>query len=43
MDQDTFWRLATRGITVEQARGRSTMSGDPDLTTAVTALLAVVA
>ncbi|GAA4621097.1 maleylpyruvate isomerase family mycothiol-dependent enzyme [Actinoallomurus vinaceus] len=43
MDQDTFWRLATRGITVEQARGRSTVSGDPELTTAITALLAVVA
>ncbi|MFI0449784.1 maleylpyruvate isomerase family mycothiol-dependent enzyme [Actinomadura sp. 6N118] len=43
MDQDTFWRLATRGITVEQARQRSTASGDPELTTAITALLAVVA
>ncbi|MEV0407682.1 maleylpyruvate isomerase family mycothiol-dependent enzyme [Actinoallomurus sp. NPDC050550] len=43
MDQDTFWRLATRGVTVEQARERSTVSGDPELTTAVTALLAVVA
>jgi uncharacterized protein (TIGR03083 family) len=42
MDQDTFWRLATRGITVAQARGCSTASGDPDLTTAITALLAVV-
>ncbi|MEU9867016.1 maleylpyruvate isomerase family mycothiol-dependent enzyme [Actinomadura sp. NPDC048021] len=43
MDQDTFWRLATRGITVEQARQRSTVSGDAELTKAVTALLAVVA
>ncbi|TDC58538.1 maleylpyruvate isomerase family mycothiol-dependent enzyme [Actinomadura sp. KC345] len=43
MDQDTFWRLATRGITVEQARQRSTTSGDTDLTAAITALLAVVA
>jgi uncharacterized protein (TIGR03083 family) len=43
MDQDTFWRLATRGITVEQARQRSTASGDPELTMAITALLAVVA
>ncbi|WP_433476955.1 maleylpyruvate isomerase family mycothiol-dependent enzyme [Spirillospora sp. CA-142024] len=43
MDQDTFWRLATRGITVEQARKRSTAAGDPELTGAITALLAVVA
>jgi uncharacterized protein (TIGR03083 family) len=43
MDQDTFWRLATRGITEEQARQRSTASGDPELTTAITALLAIVA
>lgn len=43
MDQDTFWRLATRGITVEQARQRSTTSGDAELTKAITALLAVVA
>ena len=43
MDQDTFWRLATRGITEEQARRLSTATGDADLTTAITALLAVVA
>ncbi|WP_412515604.1 maleylpyruvate isomerase family mycothiol-dependent enzyme [Actinomadura madurae] len=43
MDQDTFWRLATRGITVEEARRRSTSEGDPELTSAMTALLAIVA
>jgi uncharacterized protein (TIGR03083 family) len=43
MDQDTFWRLATRGITVEDARARSAPSGDPELTAAMTTLLAVVA
>ncbi|MFG1851609.1 maleylpyruvate isomerase family mycothiol-dependent enzyme [Actinomadura geliboluensis] len=43
MDQDAFWRLATRGITVEQARERSTASGDADLTASITALLAVIA
>ncbi|MFB9962900.1 maleylpyruvate isomerase family mycothiol-dependent enzyme [Sinosporangium siamense] len=43
MDQDTFWRLATRGITVEQARDRSQPSGDPELTAAMTTLLAVIA
>jgi len=42
-DQDTLWRLASRGITPEQARGRSTLSGDDALTHAATALLAVVA
>jgi hypothetical protein len=43
MDQDTFWRLATRGITVDDARARSAPSGDPELTAAMTTLLAVVA
>ncbi|MET7338210.1 maleylpyruvate isomerase family mycothiol-dependent enzyme [Nonomuraea sp. NPDC005650] len=43
MDQDTFWRLSTRGITVEEARARSNPSGDPELTAAMTTLLAVVA
>ncbi|MGN9782429.1 maleylpyruvate isomerase family mycothiol-dependent enzyme [Nonomuraea sp. ZG12] len=43
MDQDTFWRLATRGVTVEQARERARVSGDPELTSAMTTLLAVVA
>ncbi|GAB1817973.1 maleylpyruvate isomerase family mycothiol-dependent enzyme [Herbidospora sp. RD11066] len=42
-DQDTFWRLASRGITVEEARRRATMTGDPELTAAATTLLAVVA
>ncbi|MEV4086442.1 maleylpyruvate isomerase N-terminal domain-containing protein [Nonomuraea fuscirosea] len=43
MDQDVFWRLASRGITVAEARERSTSSGDPELTAAMTTLLAVVA
>ncbi|MGR6920385.1 maleylpyruvate isomerase family mycothiol-dependent enzyme [[Actinomadura] parvosata] len=43
MDQDTFWRLATRGVDVEQARTRAAASGDPELTAAMTTLLAVVA
>ncbi|TDE43067.1 maleylpyruvate isomerase family mycothiol-dependent enzyme [Nonomuraea mesophila] len=43
MDQDTFWRLATRGITPEQARERAGMSGDAALASAVTTLLAIVA
>ncbi|WP_268960231.1 hypothetical protein [Nonomuraea montanisoli] len=43
MDQDTFWRLASRGITVEQARARAALTGDPALGSAVTTLLAVVA
>ncbi|MEV0616472.1 maleylpyruvate isomerase family mycothiol-dependent enzyme [Nonomuraea sp. NPDC050404] len=43
MDQDTFWRLASRGITIEEARARSKRSGDHELTAAITTLLAVVA
>ncbi|GAA4938887.1 uncharacterized protein (TIGR03083 family) [Nonomuraea thailandensis] len=43
MDQDTFWRLATRGIGVEQARARAEVSGDAELTAAMTTLLAVIA
>lgn len=43
MDQDSFWRLATRGITVEQARRRSELRGDPELTQRATTLLAVIA
>ncbi|MFB4274234.1 MULTISPECIES: maleylpyruvate isomerase family mycothiol-dependent enzyme [unclassified Nonomuraea] len=43
MDQDTFWRLATRGITVVEARERADLKGDPALAAAATTLLAVVA
>ncbi|WP_280419980.1 maleylpyruvate isomerase family mycothiol-dependent enzyme [Nocardia carnea] len=43
MDQDSFWRLATRGITVDQARRRSELRGDPELAESATTLLAVVA
>ncbi|MEV6139659.1 maleylpyruvate isomerase family mycothiol-dependent enzyme [Nocardia sp. NPDC051990] len=43
MDQDTLWRLATRGITVDQARQRSELRGDRELTESATTLLAVVA
>nr|WP_062331296.1 maleylpyruvate isomerase family mycothiol-dependent enzyme [Herbidospora sakaeratensis] len=43
MDQDTFWRLASRGITVEEARRRAVVGGDPELVEAATTLLAVVA
>ncbi|WP_263249275.1 maleylpyruvate isomerase N-terminal domain-containing protein [Saccharopolyspora rosea] len=42
MDQDTLWRLATRGISVENARRRSEMHGDRTLTDAATTLLAIV-
>ncbi|MCF6473358.1 maleylpyruvate isomerase family mycothiol-dependent enzyme [Nonomuraea sp. MG754425] len=43
MDQDTFWRLATRGLSTDEARARSRTSGDAELTAAMTTLLAVVA
>lgn len=42
MDQDTFWRLACRGITEDEARSRSRALGDGELAAAVTTLLAVV-
>lgn len=43
MDQDAFWRLASRGISVEQARQGAELRGDPELTESATTLLAVVA
>ncbi|MGW5110106.1 maleylpyruvate isomerase family mycothiol-dependent enzyme [Nocardia sp. NPDC004123] len=43
MDQDTFWRLASRGITVETARRRAQLDGDSELTDAATTLVAIVA
>ncbi|MFI9532123.1 maleylpyruvate isomerase N-terminal domain-containing protein [Nocardia fusca] len=43
MDQDVAWRLASRGITVEEARQRAELRGDPELTESATTLLAVVA
>ncbi|MEV6868733.1 maleylpyruvate isomerase family mycothiol-dependent enzyme [Streptosporangium subroseum] len=42
MDQDVLWRLATRGITPEEARRRSETQGDHGLTQAATALLSIV-
>lgn len=42
-DQDTFWRLATRGITPTTARAHSVLTGEPALTHTATTLLAVVA
>lgn len=42
MDEDTFWRLAARRITVEAARARAQSRGDAELASATTRLLAVV-
>ncbi|WP_020667348.1 maleylpyruvate isomerase N-terminal domain-containing protein [Amycolatopsis nigrescens] len=42
MDQDVLWRLASRGIGVEQARQRAELRGDPGLCAAATTLLAIV-
>lgn len=42
MDQDTVWRLASRGITVEQGRARAELGGDRELAEAAASLLAVV-
>lgn len=41
-DPSTLWRLATRGIGVAEARERSELRGDPELTADVTTLLGVV-
>lgn len=43
MGADDVWRLATRGITVAEARRRAQVQGDPALVDAATSLLAVVA
>ncbi|MFC4553933.1 maleylpyruvate isomerase family mycothiol-dependent enzyme [Georgenia faecalis] len=42
LDQDTFWRLATRRIAVDDARARAVLRGDAELGRAVTTLLAIV-
>ncbi|MCC2592333.1 hypothetical protein LKO27_02700 [Tessaracoccus sp. OS52] len=42
MDQDTFWRLATRMISVGDARARSRSVGDAEISDAMTTLLAIV-
>lgn len=43
IDADDFWRLATRGITVPEARRRARSRGDAALVAAMTSLLAVIA
>jgi uncharacterized protein (TIGR03083 family) len=43
IDQDTLWRLASRGLTPAQARRSSELDGDPELADAAMGLLAVVA
>jgi len=43
MSAQDVWRLATRGISVAEARGRAHVRGDPTLIDAATSLLAVVA
>jgi uncharacterized protein (TIGR03083 family) len=42
MSPDTLWRLATRGLTPEQARDRSTVSGDEGLARAALDLLSII-
>jgi hypothetical protein len=39
---DTLWRLASRGLTPEQARERVTISGDRALASAVLQLLSII-
>jgi uncharacterized protein (TIGR03083 family) len=42
LDQDTLWRLASRGISVGQGLDRAELHGDRDLAEAAASLLAVV-
>jgi uncharacterized protein (TIGR03083 family) len=42
MSPDTLWRLATRGLTPEQARERSTIGGDEALARAALDLLSII-
>ncbi|GAB5897228.1 maleylpyruvate isomerase N-terminal domain-containing protein [Mycolicibacterium mageritense] len=42
LDQNTLWRLASRGITVEQGRRRAELDGDRGLAECAASLLAVV-
>ena len=42
LSADTLWRVATRGITVETARGRATVTGDHALGSAVLTLVAII-
>jgi uncharacterized protein (TIGR03083 family) len=42
LSSDTLWRVATRGITVETARERATISGDQVLGSAVLTLVSII-
>jgi hypothetical protein len=42
LSADTLWRVATRGITVETARERATITGDQVLGSAVLTLVAII-
>jgi uncharacterized protein (TIGR03083 family) len=43
LDQDDYWRLATRGLTPEAAEGRATMSGDLELARRLLTTVAIIA
>ena len=43
MDQDTAWRLFTKGIIPEEAKGRAEITGDPNLTDQVLDMISVIA
>jgi uncharacterized protein (TIGR03083 family) len=42
ISSDTLWRLATRGLSPEQARQRASLSGDHTLASAVLQLLSII-
>jgi hypothetical protein len=43
LDQETAWRLFTRGITKEQAISKSTLTGDRDLAWKTLEMISVIA
>lgn len=43
MDQDMAWRLFTKGIEREQARGRVKLSGDQELAARVLETVSIIA
>lgn len=41
-DPDTFWRLCTRNVTLDDARRRVTLEGDPDLAEATLRIVSII-
>jgi len=43
LDEDSAWRLFTRGLTADQARGRAVHKGDPVLGLQVLKMVSIIA